>query len=325
MSQKSCFFCSFVRKFQRTMRKTFFLFIAMCLFCCHAMAQKPSWNSVYQAYIDQYHDMAIEQMMKYKIPASITLAQGLLESGAGRSELARLGNNHFGIKCHDWRGRTMRKDDDLRNECFRVYDNARQSYEDHSKFLTQHRRYARLFQLRITDYQGWARGLKECGYATSPTYAQALINIIELYQLDRYDRATHYDRYVATHSGTEKPATPTQHQYPIYKNNKNYYVKARTGDTFASIGREVGISGHDLAKYNERPYNDRLYDGDIIYLKKKRKHADKEFRDHIHVVRPGESMYLVAQIYGIRLKYLYKINHLSPDYQLKVGDRLRVY
>lgn len=303
-------------------RNLFFLVFILSFLSVGAQTR---WNAQYQEYVDQWSSVAVEQMNRYRIPASITLAQGLLESGAGRSELARIGNNHFGIKCHDWQGRTMRKDDDLRNECFRVYDNARQSYEDHSKFLTQHRRYARLFQLRLTDYKGWARGLKECGYATSPTYAQALINIIELYQLDQFDRAKGYDRYVAQHAGTERPATPVQQQYPIYKNNKNYYVKARTGDTFASIGREVGVSGHELAEYNERPFNDRLYDGDIIYLKKKRKHADKEFKNHIHVVRPGESMYLISQIYGIRLKYLYKINNLSPDYQLKVGDRLRVY
>ena len=307
------------------MRKVLLLVFCSCFVAYQAKAQKPRWNSVYQAYIDQYHDMAVEQMLKYKIPASITLAQGLLESGAGRSELARIGNNHFGIKCHEWRGRSMRKDDDLRNECFRVYDNARQSFEDHSKFLHQHRRYARLFQLRLTDYKGWARGLKECGYATSPTYAQALINIIELYQLDRYDRQRNYDHYVADHSGRERPASPNQPQYPIYKNNKNYYVRARRGDTFASIGREVDVSGHDLARFNERPYNDQLYDGDIIYLKKKRKKASKEFKGVMHIVKPGESMYLISQIYGIRLKYLYKMNNLAPDYQIRVGDLLRVY
>lgn len=140
-------------------------------------------NSVYQTYIDLYKDLAIEEMVRHKIPASITLAQGLLESAAGRSELARKGNNHFGIKCHGWTGRRVYYDDDERNECFRAYDNVSQSFEDHSMFLSKQNRYSRLFRLSMTDYKGWARGLKACGYATNPRYADKLIEIIELYEL----------------------------------------------------------------------------------------------------------------------------------------------
>lgn len=288
-------------------------------------AQSARWNSVYQGYIDQYKELAIEQMLKYHIPASITLAQGLLESGAGRSSLAVRGNNHFGIKCHDWRGRTMYKDDDYQNECFRVYDNARQSYEDHSLFLSRQRRYAPLFQLRLTDYKGWATGLKRCGYATSPTYASALISIIELYNLSQYDRASSYDPYIAQRAGKDRPANQGDPLHPIYRNNDNYYVKVRKGDTFQSIGKEVGVSAKKLADYNERDRHARLQEGDILYLKKKKKHASKEFKGHIHVVQPGESMYLISQRYGIRLKYLYKMNGMSPDDVLHVNDRLRVY
>jgi len=281
------------------------------------------WNRQYQNYIDQYKDLAIEQMLRYHIPASITLAQGLLESRAGLSPLATVAKNHFGIKCHGWPGRSFYQDDDARNECFRAYDNVFQSFEDHSKFLSSSRRYARLFDLKITDYKGWAKGLKACGYATSPTYAQSLINIIETYDLSQYDRAKSYDKFMARRGGTDHQVSG-QTLHPISINNKNYYLRARKGDTFRSIGEEVGISYRKLAKYNERDKNDVLQEGDIIYLKKKQKKAAKEFKNQPHRVEPGQSMYDIAQMYGIRLKNLYKMNHLYPDYQIRPGDMLRI-
>ena len=157
--------------------------MVVMLFAAASTFAQMKWNSTYQQYIDQYKDLAIEQMKKYRIPASITLAQGVFESGAGRSALARSGNNHFGIKCHGWQGRKVYADDDERNECFRAYDNAYQSYEDHSRFLANSQRYRHLFSLSITDYRGWARGLKAAGYATNPRYADKLIELIELYKL----------------------------------------------------------------------------------------------------------------------------------------------
>ena len=142
----------------------------------------------YEAYIDKYYRIAQEQQRLYGIPASITLAQGLLESAAGGSKLAVAARNHFGIKCgNDWTGKTVSHDDDARGECFRAYKHAKQSYEDHSKFLAGRPRYASLFKLKITDYKGWARGLKKAGYATNPRYAEQLIDIIELYELHKYD------------------------------------------------------------------------------------------------------------------------------------------
>jgi len=282
------------------------------------------WNQRYQTYIDQYRDLAIEEMLKYKIPASIILAQGLFESAAGMSELTRNGNNHFGIKCHGWQGAKVYHDDDEKNECFRAYNNAYESYEDHSKFLVNSRRYRSLFSLSLTDYKGWAKGLKACGYATNPAYAQKLIGIIELYKLYQYDRATKYDRFMAQHSAKGQPSERGGTLHPIHIYNKNYYLKARSGDTFRSIGSEVGISYRKLARYNERGKNARLQEGDIIYLKKKRKKADKAYKRRPHTVRSGESMYSIAQYYGIRLKSLYKINNLDADYQLRVGDKLRV-
>ena len=158
------------------------------LFISITTVQAQRRNARYNEYIKQYAPLAVEQMQRHKIPASITLAQGLLESGAGYSELARKSNNHFGIKCGgNWRGRTVRHDDDARNECFRAYRNPKDSYEDHSDFLKRGARYAFLFKLKITDYKGWARGLKKAGYATDPSYANRLITIIEDYELYKYD------------------------------------------------------------------------------------------------------------------------------------------
>ncbi|MDO4934803.1 MAG: glucosaminidase domain-containing protein [Prevotella sp.] len=286
------------------------------------LSAQMKWNQAYQQYINQYKDLAIEQMLKYRIPASITLAQGVFESGAGKSSLARRGNNHFGIKCHGWRGATVYYDDDARNECFRAYRNAYESYEDHSRFLAGSQRYSSLFRLSPTDYKGWARGLKAAGYATNPRYADKLIELIQLYRLYEYDRAKGYDKFFARRSKDNSVNGQALHE--IFQFNDNYYVKARAGDTFKSIAREVGISYRSLARYNERDRRDVLDEGDIIYLKKKRKKAPKSYKGRVHVVREGESMYSIAQLYGIRLKNLYKLNHFPPYYQIRVGDGLRL-
>lgn len=296
---------------------------ALLLVCTTSNAQM-RWNQSYQTYINQYKDLAIEQMLRYRIPASITLAQGLFESRAGQSDLARQGNNHFGIKCHNWTGPTQYHDDDARGECFRVYQDAKQSYEDHSLFLARQSRYSRLFNLSPTDYKGWAHGLKACGYATNPQYASKLIQIIELYKLNDYDKAKSYDRFMATHSGTDKPINAEGTLHPIHIFNENYYLYAREGDTFKSIGREVNISWRKLAKYNEIDKKTILHKGDIVYLKKKRKKAPKQYKKRPHTVMPGESMYTISQKYGIRLKNLYKMNHLSPDFQIRPGVLLKV-
>ncbi|MCR5129842.1 MAG: glucosaminidase domain-containing protein [Prevotella sp.] len=291
------------------------------VFMSVAVSAQMKWNQTYQNYIDQYQDIAVQEMLRYNIPASITLAQGIFESGAGRSELCRKGNNHFGIKCHGWSGATVYHDDDESQECFRAYRTALESYEDHSKFLYESQRYRKLFQLSRTDYKGWARGLKACGYATNPQYANKLIELIELYKLHEYDKLSGKVR--GHHSKVSPQGQSSLHSIKIY--NKNYYLYARKGDTFKSIGEEVGISYRKLAKYNERDRRDKLSEGDIIYLKKKRTRADKAFKNHPHVVKPGESMYSISQMYGIRLKSLYKKNHLTPDYQIRVGDKLKVY
>ena len=198
-----------------------------------------------------------------------------------------------------------------------------ESFEDHSKFLARQPRCRSLFRLKRTDYKGWARGLKKCGYATSPTYAKQLIGIIELYKLHKYDKATKYDRFMVDRSEVKGIAPGTNlHQIHIY--NKNYYITVRPGDTFRSIGEEVGISYKKIAKYNERDKDDRLVPGEIIYLKKKQKKAIKAYKNRPHRVKNGESMYSIAQYYGIRTERLYKMNRLNPDYSIQVGDYLRV-
>ena len=275
--------------------------------------QAQTRNKQYEEYIKQYRDIAVQEMKKYHIPASITLAQGLLESGAGQSTLARKSNNHFGIKCgSDWNGKSVRHDDDERNECFRAYKHPKQSYEDHSKFLVSRSRYASLFKLDITDYKGWARGLKKAGYATNPRYAEQLIGIIELYDLDKYDK-----------KGGLKWMKQNPNPHQPYIANGLVYIVVRQGDTWKSISREFDISRKKLRKYNDLYKGYELKVGDILYLEKKNRRADKE---HIvHVLRAGESMYSISQKYGIRLKRLYKLNKMSEDESTpEVGTILRL-
>jgi LysM repeat protein len=296
------------------------LFTIHCsLFTANAQIR---WNERYQQYIDQYKDIAIEEMHRWKIPASITLAQGIFESGAGQSELARKGNNHFGIKCNGWEGRKVYHDDDARNECFRAYNSVYESYEDHSRFLANGQRYRSLFNLKTTDYKGWARGLKAAGYATNPAYADKLIELIQLYKLYEYDKAKSADRFMVEHTKDHSVGGAALHPIKIF--NKNYYLIARRGDTFKSIGEEVDISYRKIAKYNERNKNDRLTEGEVIWLKKKQKKAPKDYKGRLHYVRQGESMYSIAQSYGIRLKSLYKLNHMSPDDDLHIGQGLKL-
>jgi LysM repeat protein len=300
------------------MRKFFVCAALTVTFLAHGQMR---WNQTYQQYIDQYKDIAISQMQRYHIPASITLAQGLLESGAGQSDLARRSNNHFGIKCNGWSGKRTYHDDDERGECFRAYDSVYDSYEDHSQFLTGRQRYQSLFKLKTTDYKGWARGLKAAGYATHPQYADRLISIIQLYKLYQYDTAKDYDHFIDSHAKTPSGGNPL---HIIKSYNKNYYIIAKKGDSFKSIADEMGISYRKLASYNERDKRDVLEEGEVIWLKKKQKKAPKEYKNRPYIVRRGDSMYSIAQKYGIRLKSLYKKNRLSPDYQIRVGDQLKL-
>ena len=263
--------------------------------------QAQSRSKQYEEYIKKYRDIAVEEMERYHIPASITLAQGLLESGAGQGTLARKSNNHFGIKCgSDWRGKSVKHDDDARDECFRVYKNAADSYRDHSKFLAGRPRYASLFKLDMTDYKGWAHGLKKAGYATNPRYAYQLIDIIERYDLYKYDK-----------KGGLKWMKENPNPHQPYLANGLVYVIGRSGDTWKSLSKEFDISKRKLRKYNDLYKDYVIQDGDILYLEKKNRKAQKG--NIVHVLRHGESMYSISQKYGIRLKRLYKMNKMKPE------------
>lgn len=269
----------------------------------------------FRTYIETYSPIAIEHQQEYGIPASITLAQGILESSAGRSVLAKSGNNHFGIKCHkDWRGRTMYRDDDKPNECFRVYNTPEESFLDHSLFLKRVR-YQSLFSLEQTDYKGWARGLKKCGYATDPNYADRLITIIERYALYNYDGTNRvrvedvldyiYETLVSSH--------------PVRKAYGLHYVVAVPGDSYASIAQEFGIKENKLRSYNDAGKDDDLVEWEEIYLQPKNtRSCDTAFKT---TIGEGENMRSIAQHYGITLKALKALNKRAVD---EPGTTLRL-
>ncbi|HHV84719.1 MAG TPA: LysM peptidoglycan-binding domain-containing protein [Petrimonas sp.] len=273
---------------------------------------------IYEEYIDKYSDIAVRHMNDYNIPASVTLAQGLLESGAGMSDLARQSNNHFGIKCHrDWRGESVYAADDTPNDCFRKYRKVEDSFEDHAQFLTSGGRYRELFDLSITDYKGWARGLQKTGYATDRAYANKLIKLIEDYELYRFDNKN-YRKGVTRKQ--EVARTTWTHQ--PYKTHGLVYVIAVNGDSFAGIANEFGFKEKDLLKFNEVPEGFPLSEGDIVYFQKKKSRADKPYFEH--VVQIGESMYSISQKYGIQLRNLYRLNKKSYEYVPEEGDVLRL-
>ncbi len=293
--------------------------MAICAIPLHA--QKKNQN--YLNYIDEYSDLAITHMKKYGIPASITLAQGLLESGAGMSEFVKRSNNHFGIKCHKgWNGATVRLTDDKPNECFRKYKKAEDSFEDHSQFLKERPRYSSLFQLDITDYTGWAKGLQECGYATDKAYANKLIKIIEDYELYKYDNPKHKNKKTETVTQIKKENSSVKKSRDIYKTFGLIYVIANHNDSFESIASDLNFKIKDLIKYNEVPEGFPLRKGDIVYLEKKKKKADKPYYEH--VVQVGESMHSISQKYGIRLEKLYKMNKKDEEYVPEEGDVLKL-
>ena len=297
--------------------KKYTLLSLFFLLCTHLWGQ--TTNQAYWTYIDQYKEMAVDQMKRYRIPASITLAQGLLESNAGRSTLATQANNHFGIKVGgSWTGPYVLRNDDAPNEKFRKYRSAAESYEDHSKFL-QGKRYQGLFQLSQTDYKGWAHGLKAAGYATNPQYAYSLISIIERFNLAQFDTQSSAGKKAKTRKGDFFD------RHTVYENNKNYFIVVEMGDDMATISKATGVSLRKLYKYNELDAEYAPTQGDIIYLMKKKKSASKQFKDNpIHIVNYNQSMHDIAQLYGMRLENLYKLNRLPEDYSPNIGDILRI-
>ncbi len=317
-------FDSFARNF--TMHRRTVIIIALVFTGIAGKAQQSKMTR--QEYIETYKSIAMEEMERTGIPASITLGQGILESGDGNSKLARKANNHFGIKCHDnWNGRKIRHDDDARNECFRRYKNPEESYKDHSDFLTGTSRYAFLFKLDPEDYKDWAKGLKKAGYATSPSYAKRLIDIIEANQLYQYDQD------VIASAGTksfgknnnEKIAGVDENmsgkdQRQVLINNRVKYIIAKSGDTFDKLADEFDKLSWELPKYNELAEDSPLTIGERIYLQPKRNKAAAG--DKYHIVQEGETMYSISQNYGVKLEKLYEKNNLTPGTEPKTGQKL---
>lgn len=264
-------------------------------------------------YIRKYHKIAIDEMYVYGIPASITLAQGILESGNGNSDLARKSKNHFGIKCHkNWSGRKVYHDDDAKNECFRKYRKVSDSYRDHSEFLKNRDRYAFLFDYKMTDYTVWAKGLKKAGYATHPEYAEKLINLIERFDLAQYDRASK--------SGKRKVKKPKRRdRKEIFKSENGLkYVLAETGDNYDIISSELSLWMWELLSINDRERDQQLAQGDVVYLEMKKKKAKSEY----HIVKEGETLHFISQLHGIKLASLQFKNRLKKDQNIQVGQKL---
>lgn len=255
-------------------------------------------------YIERYSETAINEMIRTGVPASIKLAQGILESDNGNSRLAVRANNHFGIKCHNaWTGRGIRHDDDEKGECFRRYYSADDSWKDHSDFLLGSTRYGFLFELNPTDYIAWARGLKKAGYATNPRYDDLLIKIIEDNRLYQYDLLA-LDKKRIDHTLADEGLTTR----PVYRNNRVNYIIVREGDSFESIRQEMDLSSFQLSRYNELYHDESVYAGQILYIQSKRNRA--EAGQQYHIVKEGESMYDISQIYAIKRVKLYNLNRM---------------
>lgn len=269
----------------------------------------------YSAYIERFAPVAMEHHSLYGIPASITLAQGLLESAAGRSPLAVEGNNHFGIKCHkDWKGGTMKRNDDAPGECFRTYATPEESFADHSRFLKRDR-YKKLFDLPASDYQGWARGLRECGYATDPHYAARLITIIERYALYAYDSDSgDTDASMADYIRDMLAKT-----HPVRRSRGLHYVVALPGDTYSSIAREFNMKPDRLMRFNDVGHDGEIKPWEEVYLEEKLDDPPEGVDNA--VIGDGESMHSVAQRFGVRLSRLRALNSKASD---APGTRLRL-
>lgn len=291
-------------------------------------------------YVAVWSNVAVEHQQLYKIPASITLAQGILESGNGNSPLATEANNHFGIKCNDWQGEKMYFDDDKAQECFRKYPSADESYKDHSVFLTTKTRYAGLFKLPIDDYKSWAKGLKSAGYATHPQYAEKLIDLIERLKLNEYD-----EKVPSNNQGSEMlakevskdkeqkttasksltiDATALDYQNHTVREHENdiKYIVARKGDTYYKISKEFKVGMWQLYRYNDfGPKKDLLEVGDIVYLEPKRTRAKE--KNAVYVAKSTTDLRTISQSEGIKMEALMKMNNLtSVESTVSKGQRI---
>ena len=303
-----------------------------------------------ERYISRYAPIAVNEMYRSGIPASITLAQGIIESRYGQSRLAVDGNNHFGIKCHNnWKGKTMLADDDRPNECFRVYDSAEESFRDHSDFLRYRDRYKFLFDFRITDYKSWAYGLKQAGYATDPSYATKLIQCVEDYNLSRYDRMSVAEALAEGGADAEPPVTQDElegipdsplkieaggiftgkagEQYrfslsrTLYSRNGVPFIYAVEGETYASIAKSNHLLLREILKYNDLRSGGELHAGDVVYLEPKKNKTVRGLDKYI-VGEDGETFHGICQRFAVKEKAIRKLNGLPAGYQPREGDEI---
>lgn len=320
-----------------------FLFLFLLFIGCRCAAIAQSSSDI-QAYISKYKQIALEQERMYGIPASITLAQGILESGAGKSELTRNSNNHFGIKAlGGWTGKIyLTWDDETEKSHFRCYDSADESFKDHSEFLKNNSRYRDLFDKSVYDYRGWANGLQRAGYATATNYAKALIGYIDAYQLYEVNggvklRAGKTITIVRTITKEEllemkdlqlDDSEISEEQESVTNTIQKYVVEINDirctilypGETLSSIAMKYDISKAKLLDFNETTSEEDLKEGDIIFLDKK-KNKYQGAQDYYRV-KDGDTLYGISQQFGIKIASLTKMNHKNLFSDLSVGEKL---
>jgi len=275
-----------------------------------------------EQYVDQWSKTAVKEMMQHGIPASITLAQGILESGSGNSVLAQEGNNHFGIKCHGWTGKKVYIDDDAKGECFRGYKDASESYVDHSEFLKKYERYQFLFSYDTDDYESWAKGLKKAGYATDPAYPDRLIKIIRDLSLDTYDKLSKPDIQAQPSLIASSSESKGMNAHSIEKKNDLTYVIVKKGDTFYSIAKEFGITMRQMRMYNDFDFSkDRLDEGEVIYIRNKK--GRSIFKKEEITVDANCTLYELAQKTGVKASTIKKLNGFESErIDLKKGQKV---
>jgi uncharacterized FlgJ-related protein len=275
-----------------------------------------------QGYINKFKDIAVMQMKKSGVPASIILGQACLESAYGGSRLARLAKNHFGIKCHNsWNGAKIYHDDDEKGECFRKYKSDEESFQDHSDFLRYNKRYASLFDLEPTDYENWAYGLKKAGYATDPKYAESLIRIIESHKLHLFDTKVAPELpSPSVLEAIELEHFTIQLNRKVFTRNGVNYVKINEGETYEQIASEFKLTKRQLQKYNELQKYDKPYAGQELYIKRKKTRAD--VTTPVHIAQEHETLREIAQRYAVKLSSLYHYNNMREGDKPTAGQEI---
>lgn len=333
------------------------IILAFCIYFTAAASQ--TGKSPRDLYIEKFAPLAVAEMYRSGVPASITLAQGILESGNGQSELAQKANNHFGIKCHTgWNGGKYMYHDEVGRECYRKYSHPSESYRDHSDFIRSRDRYKFLFDYRVTDYKAWAYGLKKAGYATDPKYPKKLINLIEEYDLGQYDRKPasfgktgnlkSFGKKAEVQQTSKHPAqkvhklpppptvaeqvkelTPRQNEEfsfnlsrKVYSLNSVPFVYAESGDTYASIASSYNLFKRELLRFNDLKKECELSPGTVVYLKPKRNHAARGIRKY--VFEEDDDLREVSQRFGVRVASLRRINGFNKGYVPCAGEVIRL-